>query len=87
MLVPRGWKNLWVAGRCAAMDVQVHGAFRVQPAAVMMGQAAGTAAAQSVRTSRPAGEIDTEALVTTLRKAGAFLPQQTTNRRMTRRKA
>jgi hypothetical protein len=39
---------------------------------------------QSVRTNRPAGEIDTEVLVTTLRKAGAFLPQQTTTKRMTR---
>jgi hypothetical protein len=42
MIVPKGWKNLWVAGRCASMDVHVHGAFRVQPAAVMMGQAAGS---------------------------------------------
>ncbi len=46
-----------------------------------------SAALQSVRTNRPAGEIDTEMLVTTLRKAGAFLPQQTTSKRMTRRKA
>ena len=84
MLVPKGWKNLWVAGRCASMDVQVHGAFRVQPAAVMMGQAAGTAALQSIRTKRAAADIDTESLVSTLRKAGAFLPQETTSKRMTR---
>ena len=84
MLVPKGWKNLWVAGRCASMDVDVHGAFRVQPAAVMMGQAAGTAAVQAVRTRRPAGEIDTEALVATLRQAGAWLPQKGTVKRMTR---
>lgn len=84
MLVPKGWRNLWVAGRCASMDVHVHGAFRVQPAAVMMGQAAGTAAVQSIRTQRPAAEIDTEALVNTLRAAGAFLPQTTTSKRMTR---
>ncbi|MDH4179604.1 MAG: FAD-dependent oxidoreductase, partial [Armatimonadota bacterium] len=87
MIVPKGWKNLWVAGRCASMDVQVHGAFRVQPAAVMMGQAAATAAVQSVRTNRPAAEIDTEVLVTTLRGAGAFLPQPTTSKRMSRRSA
>jgi hypothetical protein len=84
MIVPKGWKNLWVAGRCASMDVEVHGAFRVQPACVMMGQAAGTAAVQSIRTNRPAGEIDTGTLVATLRKAGAFLPQRTTSKRMTR---
>jgi hypothetical protein len=84
MTVPKGWKNLWVAGRCASMDLQVHGAFRVQPAVVMMGQAAGTAAVQSVRTKRPAAEIDTEALVATLRKAGAYLPQSKTSKTMTR---
>jgi hypothetical protein len=84
MIVVKGWKNLWVAGRCASMDLQVHGAFRVQPAAVMMGQAAGTAAVQSVRTSRPAAEIDTEVLVNTLRKAGAYLPQAKTSKTMTR---
>jgi len=84
MTVPKGWKNLWVAGRCASMDVKVHGAFRVQPAAVMMGQAAGTAAVQSIRTKRPAGEIDTQVLVATLRKAGAYLPQKSTSKTMTR---
>ena len=84
MTVPKGWKNLWVAGRCASMDVEVHGAFRVQPAAVMMGQAAGTAAVQSIRTKKPAAEIDTEVLVATLRKAGAYLPQTTTSKTMTR---
>lgn len=25
ILVPQGWKNLWVAGRCASSDVDVHG--------------------------------------------------------------
>ncbi|HPT25513.1 MAG TPA: FAD-dependent oxidoreductase [Bryobacteraceae bacterium] len=87
MIVPKGFKNLWVAGRCASMDVQVHGAFRVQPAAVMMGQAAGTAAVQSVRTKRSAAEIDTELLVETLRKAGAYLPQSATSKQMSRKTA
>jgi hypothetical protein len=50
VLVPRGWGNLWVAGRCVSSDVKVHGSIRVQPAASMMGQAAGTAAVQSIRT-------------------------------------
>ena len=84
MLVPKGWKNLWVAGRCASMDVQVHGAFRVQPAAVMMGQAAGTAAVQSVRTGQPACDLDTAQLVETLRRQGAYLPQTDLRKTMTR---
>jgi hypothetical protein len=74
VLVPKGWKNLWVAGRPVSSDVQVHGAIRVQPAAYMMGQAAGTAAVQCLRTRRSARELDTGDLVATLRKAGAYLP-------------
>jgi hypothetical protein len=84
ILVPRGWENLWVAGRCASSDVRVHGSIRVQPAAAMMGQAAGTAAVQSLRTGRAAAEIDTAALVATLREAGAYLPQAELSPAMTR---
>jgi ribulose 1,5-bisphosphate synthetase/thiazole synthase len=84
VLVPKGWKNLWVAGRCVSTDVKVQGSIRVQPAASMMGQAAGTAAVQAIRTNRPAAEIDTEVLVTTLRAADAFLPQTKTSKTMTR---
>ena len=44
ILVPKGWENLWVAGRCTSSDVMVHGSIRVMPACAMMGQPAGTAA-------------------------------------------
>jgi len=84
ILVPKGWNNLWVAGRCASSDVQVHGSIRVQPAASMMGQAAGTAAVQSMRTGRGAAEIDTSELVTTLRNHGAHLPQKNLSKTLTR---
>jgi hypothetical protein len=73
-LVPRGWSNLWVAGRCNSSDVLVHGSIRVMPAAAMMGQAAGTAALQAIKTKRPGFSIDTEQLVTALRRQGAYLP-------------
>lgn len=84
ILVPKGWQNLWVAGRCASSDVQVHGSIRVQPAASMMGQAAGTAAVQSIRRNQPACALDTAELVTTLRENGATLPQQALCSEMTR---
>ena len=84
VLVPQGWKNLWVAGRCVSTDVKVHGAIRDQPSCSMMGQAAGTAAVQSIRTGQPANELDTEQLVLTLRKAGANLPQPQLSPTMTR---
>ena len=76
ILVPKGWANLWVAGRCASSDVAVHGSIRVQPACSMMGQAAGTAAAQSIRRNQLAYALDTEELVMTLRENGAILPQK-----------
>jgi hypothetical protein len=84
ILVPKEWQNLWVAGRCASSDVMVHGSIRVQPAASMMGQAAGTAAVQSIRSGQPACDLNTETLVETLKSAGAYLPQERTGSRMTR---
>ena len=84
ILVPEGWQNLWVAGRCNSSDVMVHGSIRVQPAASMMGQAAGTAAVQSITTGQPANDLDTGQLVTTLREWDANLPQDTLSRTMTR---
>jgi hypothetical protein len=87
VIAPKGWKNLWVAGRCASADVKVHGSIRVQPAASMMGQAAGTAAIQSIKTGQPANDLDTAQLVETLRSQGAYLPQERVSRKMTRTKA
>jgi hypothetical protein len=84
ILVPRGFENLWVAGRCNSSDVRVHGSIRVMPPAVMMGQAAGTAAVQSIKTGRPACDLDTKQLVETLREAGAYLPQKELSETMTR---
>jgi hypothetical protein len=84
MLVPKGWQNLWVAGRCNSSDIKVHGAIRDQPGCSMMGQAAGTAAVQSLRTGQPANDLDTEQLILTLRKGGAYLPQTQTSKTMTR---
>lgn len=84
ILVPRGSENLWVAGRCNSSDERVHGSIRVMPAAGMMGQAAGTAAAQALRQGQTASTLDTEKLVTTLRENNAYLPQTTLTREMTR---
>jgi len=84
ILVPRGWQNLWAAGRCNSSDIKVHGSIRVMPAAGMMGQAAGTAAAQAVETGQAACALDTRALVERLRAAGAYLPQDELSSEMTR---
>ena len=42
------------------------------------------AAAQHIATGQPACDLDTEALVTTLRGQGAFLPQKALSPKMTR---
>lgn len=87
ILVPRGWINLWVAGRCHSSDTKVHGSIRAQSASLMMGEAAGTAAKQSIDTGQPACDLDTMQLVETMRAAGSYLPQEKLSRTMTRSSA
>ena len=76
ILVPKGSKNMWVAGRCASTDIFVNGAIRDQPACLMMGQAAGSAAVQHIYTGQPACDLNTETLIESLREQGAILPQE-----------
>lgn len=84
ILVPKGWENLWVAGRCHSSGHAVHGSIRAQSAAYMMGQAAATAAKQSLDTGQPACDLDTAQLVETLRADGCYLPQERLSKTMTR---
>ncbi len=84
MLVPKGWNNLWAAGRCVSADIRAQASIRVQQSCWMFGQAAGTAAYQSIKTGQAANTIDTEQLVKTLRANGAFLPQENLSKTMTR---
>jgi hypothetical protein len=75
ILVPKGFKNLWVPGRAASADIKVQGSIRVMPACAMMGQAAGSAAVQCLRRGQTADTLDTRELIATLRQDKAFLPQ------------
>lgn len=85
VLVPKGWDNLWVAGRSVSSDILANGSIRVQPVCIMMGEAAGAAAMQSIKTGSSARTLDTKALITTLRKQGAYLPQPVLIKEMTRK--
>ncbi len=85
VIVPQGWKNLWVPGRPISVDVRVHGSTRVMPCAVMLGEAAGAAVVQSIQENQPADSLDTETLVKTLRAQGGYLPQEELSADMTRR--
>ena len=74
-LVTAEAENLLVAGRCISATHEACAAVRVTPIAMAMGQAAGTAAAQSVATGQPANELDTQALRRTLTENGVFLEE------------
>jgi len=57
-MLPRGVRNLLVAGRAIGGDRIAHAATRNMACCAVTGQAAGIAAALSVRTDRPFGELD-----------------------------
>lgn len=73
MIVPRGFENLWTAGRCASSDRQVNSAVRVQPASAILGHAAGVTAWQCANDNRPAYDPDIEAVQSLLARQGAIL--------------
>jgi hypothetical protein len=72
-LVPAGCSNLLVAGRPISAESQAAGAFRVIPACIAMGQAAGQACAIALDTDCTVGEIDTDLLRAKLREHGAIV--------------
>ncbi len=73
-LIPQGFTNLLVAGRAISCDRIVMGSTRVMPNCLTTGEAAGTAAALSVRENVVTSAIDTEKLRSVLRTNGAYLP-------------
>ena len=72
-LVPLGAENVLVAGRCVSSTQAGHGAIRIMPCCAAMGQAAGTAAALSIRSGRSPREIDVNALLQELRDQRALV--------------
>lgn len=72
-LVPRDRDNLFVAGRPISVDHAVHSSVRIMPPAVSLGQAAGLAAAESIRAGVCPGELNGERVRACLRDLGAAL--------------
>lgn len=72
-LVPNGVENVLLAGRCISSTQGGHAAIRIMPCCAALGQAAGTAAALSVKTGTPVGEIDITTLKEILRSDGALV--------------
>lgn len=70
-LVPRGSRNLLVAGRCMSADSWALSSARMMPTCAMMGQAAGIAAAWSAQGRHPVTQVDIAALQGELGAKGA----------------
>ena len=65
-IVARGVDNLLVAGRCLSAEHEAQASLRIQQTCMATGQAAGTAAALSLRQGVPPRELDPSALVAQL---------------------
>jgi hypothetical protein len=74
-LLPKGSRNLVVAGRCACGDQEANSAFRVQASAMAMGQAAGAAAALAARERRELREVPIHQIRSLLRSHSAVVPE------------
>jgi hypothetical protein len=72
-LVPRGSRNLLVAGRCIDADEGAYGAVRVMVNCSQTGQAAGTAAWLALQDNVAVSDVDTAALRRVLGEAGALV--------------
>ena len=75
-LVPKGSRNLMVAGRCISSDRLANSALRVQASCMAMGQAAGAACALAVQLASTPAAVPLERLRRVLAEHGAIVPDQ-----------
>lgn len=73
-LVPKGFDNLLVAGRCIGTDREMQASVRVMPGCFITGQAAGVAAALAADAGKTRA-VDISQLRRRLREIGAYLPE------------
>ncbi len=74
-LVPKVVDNLLVAGRCISVTHRALGSTRVMPQCGLLGEAAGAAAALSLKANCTPRQIDTGSLQEHLRTAGAIVDE------------
>lgn len=75
-LVPRATENLLVAGRCFSSDVAANDVLNLIPFCIQMGEAAGTAAALSLKNRVSPRQVNYRALQQRLLDQGAWLPRE-----------
>jgi hypothetical protein len=74
-LTPKGLPNVLVAGRAVSCDRMIQGSVRVMPVCLVMGEAAGLAAAMAAQeTNGDTHAVDTADLRARLKAHGAYLP-------------
>lgn len=74
-LIPVGLDNALVAGRGMSATHMALAALRIMPTVMLMGQAAGVAAAQAARAAVPVADLPFEPIRSALEAAGAMLPE------------
>jgi hypothetical protein len=73
IIVPQGGENLLVAGRCVSADKIAHTALRSMMCCTVTGQAAGVAAAMSIKDGVKSSRVDIQRLQSALKKQGVRL--------------
>lgn len=73
-LIPKGSRNIIVAGRCVSSDRLANSGLRVQAPCMAMGQAAGVAAALAVKQGNTPLEVPLKDIHALLRTHGAIIP-------------
>ena len=73
-LIPRGSRNLLVAGRSVASDRPANSALRVQASCMAMGQAAGAAAALAAQARTTPASVPLDEIRSLLRQHAAIVP-------------
>jgi hypothetical protein len=73
-LIPKGSRNIIVAGRCVSSDRLANSGLRVQASCMGMGQAAGVAAALAAKSNTTPLEVPLKEIHALLRTHGAIIP-------------
>jgi hypothetical protein len=67
--------NLLLAGRCISADYVANSSARIAGTCMLIGQAAGTAAAEAAKAGLPIGSVDVSALQASLQTQGVYLAE------------
>jgi hypothetical protein len=73
-LIPKGSRNIMVAGRCVSSDRLANSGLRVQAPCMAMGQAAGAAATLAAKAGNTPLEVPLKEIHALLREHGAIIP-------------